>query len=239
LHKTWKEFDMYRFLAAFLAAFMLLGFGGCKQTPESRGGQGAVRGGVSGAAAGGATSGESYQLVSPLIGGALGAGADYIVGANSDRLLERDYAAATQATQNAKDHPATAQAVRNSNTADLNHDGFVTMDEIVAMQQAGLKDQQMLQRLREGNQVFEVTSQQAQYLRDHGINQYVISQMERINSDKRQQLLKSQRNPAPTAPQTLNTPPTAHINTVPQGTTTNPAITVFEAGPNSTIIEHH
>jgi hypothetical protein len=230
---------MHRFLAAFLAAFMLLGFGGCKQTPESRGGQGSVRGGVSGAAAGGATSGESYQLVSPLIGGAFGAGAGYIVGANSDRILERDYAAATQATQNAKDHPATAQDVRHSNTADLNHDGFVTMDEIVAMQSAGITDQQMLQRLRAGNEVFEVTAQQAQYLRDHGIDQYVISQMERINSDKRQKLLASQRNPAPTHPQTLTTPSTAHTNALPRSSTTNPAITVFEVGPNGTIVEHH
>jgi hypothetical protein len=230
---------MRRFLAAFLAVFTLVGFNGCKHAPQNPGSQGAAKGGVGGTAAGTATSEERNQLVSPLLGGSLGAGADYIVGANVDRILARDYTAATQATEKAKNQPATPQDVRNSNTADLNHDGFVTMDEVAAMMSAGLTDQQMLKRLRASDQIFELTAQQEQYFRDHGIDQYVISQMEYINSDQRQKLLSEQRNPAIIHRETLTAPPTAHTNAFPQSSTTTPAITVFEVGPNGTVIEHH
>jgi len=230
---------MDKFLAAFLAAFTLIGFGGCKHTPESTGSQGAVRGGFGGTAAGAATSEQKNQLVTPLLGGSLGTGAGYIVGANVDRILARDYKAATQATENAKNQPATAQDVRNSNTADLNHDGFITLDEVVAMRTAGLTDQQMLQRLRTSDQIFELTTQQEQFFRDHGIDQYVISQMEYINGDQRQKLLKDQRNPAISRPETLAAPGTTNINAMPPASTTSPSITVFEVGPNGTIIEHH
>jgi hypothetical protein len=62
----------------------------------------------------------------------------------------------------------------NAPTADLNGDGFVTMDEVMAMKQAGFSDQQILEKMRATGQVFELTPQQQDYLRRNGVDQYVI-----------------------------------------------------------------
>ena len=55
--------------------------------------------------------------------------------------------AAVQANNTAQSKPATVQDVNNSTTADLNHDGFVTLDEVAAMASAGLSEQEMVKRL--------------------------------------------------------------------------------------------
>ena len=97
------------------------------------------------------------------------------------------------------------QDVNNSTTADLNHDGFVTLDEVAAMASAGLSEQEMVKRLEATGQVFELTDQQKKYLQDHGVSQNVINQMADINRAAREQLLQSQAPsgvisaPAPTA----------------------------------------
>jgi hypothetical protein len=77
-------------------------------------------------------------------------------------------------------------------TADVNGDGFVTLDEVVAMRQAGLSDQQMLERLRLTGQVFELTAEQEQHLRSQGVSAHVVNQMQDINRDLREQLLGQQ-----------------------------------------------
>lgn len=81
---------------------------------------------------------------------------------------------------------ATPQDVFNSTTADLNGDGFVTLDEIVAMKQAGLTDDQMIERLRATNQIYQLTPAQEAFLRRQGISSFVIMQMETINRDQQQ-----------------------------------------------------
>ncbi|MDB6020213.1 MAG: hypothetical protein JWQ04_70 [Pedosphaera sp.] len=96
--------------------------------------------------------------------------------------------------------PATPEDVFNSATADLNGDGFVTLDEVVAMQQADLTDDQMLQRLRDTNQIFVLTASQENYLRNQGVSNYVITQMETINRDQRQQLLNNPAGGTPNPP---------------------------------------
>jgi hypothetical protein len=111
----------------------------------------------------------------------LGVGAGYIVGANQERLASRDQNSAAQATQLAQTHPATPQLALNAPTADLNGDGYLTLDEVVAMKQAGLTDDQMLQRLQATNQVFGLSRQQQNYLRSEGVSDYVINQMQIIN----------------------------------------------------------
>ena len=47
---------------------------------------------------------------------------------------------AEAAAKKAETNPAKPDDVKNSDTADLNHDGFVTLDEVVALEKAGLKD---------------------------------------------------------------------------------------------------
>ena len=185
---------------------------GCENLPGSKGTQGAVIGGTGGAAVGAAVAGHN-RLLGALIGGAVGGAGGYLVGANSDRIMGRDHASAAEAVRRSQEHPATAQDALRATTADLNNDGFVTLDEVVAMRDAGLSDTQMLDRMRITGQVFELTPDQRQYLLDRGVSRYVVDQMESINKETRDRLLSTV--PATTAPPygtppVVSQPPTAY-----------------------------
>ena len=84
----------------------------------------------------------------------------------------------------AQQNPASVADAEHSETADLNHDGFVTLDELVAMKQAGLSDQQMTDRLRRTNYLFQLTDRQRQYLLDRGVDQTVIDAMLSMSTQK-------------------------------------------------------
>jgi hypothetical protein len=71
----------------------------------------------------------------------------------------------------------------------VNGDGYVTLDEVAAMKDAGLSDTEMLNRLRATGQVFDLTADSQKYLRDHGISENVISQMQTVNQENRDTLL--------------------------------------------------
>jgi len=170
---------------SILAALLTAGTLGCKNLPGTNEQQGAVIGGVGGAVAGAAVGGEHHRGLGALIGGAVGAGGGYIIGANTDRTQHKDHSAAEEAGRAAQTNPATAEQARAAQTADLNGDGFVTMDEVVAMRQAGLPDQVMIDRLRATGQVFELTPEQQDYLRRNGVSSFVISQMSGLNRNVR------------------------------------------------------
>jgi len=174
--------------AAALASGALIG---CESVPGTRGQQGAVIGGAAGAATGAAVSPENRAL-GALIGGALGAGGGYLIGAETDWFgddLEESRRAAQVAEENARNDPATLAEARAAATADLNRDGFVTKDEVIAMERAGLSDEQILNRLRATGQIFELTSQQADDLIRAGVSRYVVAEMQLINYDERNRLL--------------------------------------------------
>ena len=124
-----------------------------------------------------------------MLGGAIGAGGGYVIGANSDRITGRDRAGAEQAVRSAQTRPATAEDALRAQTADLNSDGFVTLDEVVAMRAANFSDQQILDRLAATSQIFELTAEQQQYLSQHGVSQYVIDRMLDLNRDVRDRLI--------------------------------------------------
>jgi hypothetical protein len=182
----------FKILASGTVAAMMLGITGCSNLPGKPSTQGAVVGGLGGAAAGAAIGGEHHRGVGALLGTAIGAAGGYVVGANSDRILNRDQAGADQAVRNAKSRPATAQDAMRAQTADLNGDSFVTLDEVVAMRSAGFSDQQMLERMRATGQVFELTAEQQRYLQDNGVSPYVIGQMAELNRDVRDRLAGQQ-----------------------------------------------
>lgn len=161
---------------------------GCEQLPGERKTQGAVIGGAAGAATGAAISKEN-RLLGALIGGALGAGGGYIIAAQTGKIESNDTPSAATAARKATENPATVADAQKGMTADLNLDGFVTLDEVVAMKQAGFSDQKMIERLRATDQVFELTADQQQYLRDRGVSQNVIGQMQSINREARERLL--------------------------------------------------
>jgi Glycine zipper len=171
-------------LMVLTASIGLAPLAGCENLPGNKKEQGAVIGGVGGAVAG-AALGKGNRGIGALIGGALGAGGGYLVGAKmDDKDKDKTKDGAIKASQNAQQHPATAADVKDSSTADLNADGFVTLDEVVAMKDAGLGDKEMIKRLQRTQQYFELTDEQMKYLRDHQVDEKVITAMRDMRPDE-------------------------------------------------------
>lgn len=172
-----------------LAALTILGlaamltFPSCSSLPGSKGTQGAVAGGVGGAAVGALLADENNRALGAVIGGALGAGGGYLVGHSMENNDDNSNNNNNNAqTQDPNPSEITKADVANSDTADLDHDGNVTVAELVAMDQAGLSDQEIINRLQRTNVVFHLTPQQKQMLIDRGISQNVVAQLETINT---------------------------------------------------------
>lgn len=186
-------------LLSTVAAFAL--GTGCRQLPGTPEQQGAVIGGTGGAIAGAAVS--ENKLLGALIGGAVGAGGGYLIGANRDRIVGKDRDAAQRAVENAQTNPATAEQARYALTADVNLDGFVTLDEVTAMKDAGISDEEILKRLRATDQVFELTPEQEKQLLNRGLSRSTVTEMRHINRETRERLLRGDSDdvisrPAPT-----------------------------------------
>ncbi len=160
------------FLCTTVALFAALSLAGCDSLSGNERNQGAVNDALSGTSAGGASGPNTPGL-----------GASAALDANN----AQSSATIAPAPRQPKARPAAVAEVRSSTTADLNHDGFVTLDEVVAMQAAGLSDDEMLQRLRAANQLYTLTPAQENYLRNQGVSNNVITQMEDINRDQRQE----------------------------------------------------
>jgi len=175
-------------VTAIVASASLLFATGCRQLPGSNEQQGAAIGGLSGAAVGAAVAGSDHRWLGALLGGALGAGGGYLIGANTDKLKGNDADEAREASQRAQTQPVTTAQARQATSADVNGDGFVTMDEVVAMEKAGLTDEQMLERMRTSGQVFELTSEQRNYLREQGVSQRVLDELPNINKEARERI---------------------------------------------------
>ncbi|HUR45508.1 MAG TPA: hypothetical protein VMZ27_06455 [Candidatus Saccharimonadales bacterium] len=174
-----------RWLHLGLVGTFLLTITGCENLPGTRKQQGATMGGLGGAAVGAAVGG-NHKLLGALIGGALGAGGGYVVAAKTDHINNNDTQAAQTAAQRAEQTPATAQDALQATSADINRDGFVTMDEVVALKRAGLSDETMLARLRSTGQVFELTDDQRRFLNSQGVSSYVVNNMATLNQDRYQ-----------------------------------------------------
>jgi uncharacterized membrane protein YebE (DUF533 family) len=180
------------------ASIGLAPLAGCESLPGNEKQQGTVIGGAGGAAAGAAIGGKDHRLGGAIIGGILGAGGGYLVGTKMEDKDKNNTDAKKQqaeaAAQKAKDSPATADDVKSASTADLNNDGFVTLDEVAAMKKAGLSDKEQIRRLERTQQYFELTSAQQDYLRQQGVGDDVIDAMRdmkpdeaRLSSDKEDQ----------------------------------------------------
>lgn len=173
-------------VCATVAAALAIGGFGCESLPGGEREQGAVIGGVTGAAAGALIGGDDNRLVGALLGGALGAGGGYLIGMQVEKG-EDDRDEAITASKRAEQSPATAEQARTATTADVNSDGYVTLDEVVAMDKAGLSDDQIVERLEATDMVFDLSSKQRQYLRDNGVSERVVTAMNEVNPEIRQQ----------------------------------------------------
>ena len=170
-------------LIGSLSLAPLFGIGGCSEAPGGPKTQGAVIGGAGGALAGaliGGQAGKNKGPVGALIGGALGAGGGYLIGAQKEKVDKQKKEEALAAHKRAESKPATVEDVEKARTADLNDDGFVTLDEVVAMKRANLSDHEMIDRLQRTGQVFELTEEQEKYLEDRGVSHNVIVEMRRM-----------------------------------------------------------
>ncbi|HEX2239371.1 MAG TPA: hypothetical protein VHJ19_13835 [Gammaproteobacteria bacterium] len=63
------------------------------------------------------------------------------------------------------------------------------MDEVVAMDKAGLSDKEIIDRLKATGQVFALNSEQKDRLLKAGVSPEVVSAMGNINQQEREQLL--------------------------------------------------
>jgi hypothetical protein len=156
---------------------------GCENGVGGKQTQGALIGGLGGAAAGGLIGGDN-ALLGALVGGALGAGGGWLIGSELEKAGDSDDARA--ASERAQNNPVTAAEARDARTADVNNDGYVTLDEVVALDQAGLTDDQIINRLEATDQFFELNREQENYLRDEGVSSRVVVAMRTINEDVRQ-----------------------------------------------------
>jgi hypothetical protein len=166
-----------------ILSICISGFVGCSSLPGSDEQQGAVIGGASGAAVGAAVSKENRAL-GAIIGGAVGAAGGYVIGKNKDKITgneEEVQDEVQEAARNSEISPATPEQARTATTGDVNNDGFVTLDEVVALEQANLTDDQIIERLRATNQVFDLTDEQRRYLLDRGVSQNVVDRLATLN----------------------------------------------------------
>jgi hypothetical protein len=195
---TRERANMKRLNAAFLTMVLLTGtsvtpltLSGCESLPGDRESQGAVIGGASGAVLGAVIAKEN-RLIGALIGGALGAGAGWLIGAKTDWFEGDDDDAereARQAVEKSERDPASAEDARNARTADINDDGFVTLDEVIALEDADFTDAQIIDRLEATNQVFDLNTSQEQVLRNGGVSNAVIRALRTINQKERDRVL--------------------------------------------------
>lgn len=183
---------MRKHISIQLTAIALVGalLVGCENLPGNKQTQGAVIGGASGAAVGAAVGGSKNRATGAIIGGVLGAAGGYVIGANSDKILGKDKESAEKVGTTAKTSPVTAEQARTARTADVNSDGFVTLDEVGAMKDAGLTDREMLDRLRATGQVFDLTADAERSLRQRGVSDNVIREMQNLNQESREQVLQ-------------------------------------------------
>ncbi len=149
--------------------------------------QGAVSGGTGGAVAGGAAAGAAAGAPAAgggaFIGGALGAAGGAIVGASNEKNNEKYREEAIRASRLADENPAAASAVIEGSTGDLNGDGFVTTDEIIALEKANLTDDEIVERLRVTQQIFGLTREQESKLLKSGVSPSVVQALRGLNAD--------------------------------------------------------
>jgi hypothetical protein len=150
-----------------------LGLSGCSSAPGTSGQQGAVVGGATGAAVGASVT--KNRALGAVIGGAVGAAGGYVVGNKTGHIDKKKDNSGTAPSGE------TVEYNRTGATADLNSDGFVTLDEIVKLEKNGESDEEIVRRISATGLTFDLNDEQRKYLSDHGVSQYVISQLPAVN----------------------------------------------------------
>jgi hypothetical protein len=178
-----------------VSAVFLAGIGaGCQNYPEVPAGD--QMGMKASATSAGATIPSDNGLLAGLVGGTEGKSGGYVVGADWSKIRQHASPEALAAAKKAESNPASAAEVKQASTADINQDGFITLDEIVALQQAGLSDREIVDRMEQTRAYFEVTKDQEQYLRDHAVKPAVVKAMKSIDDQNEAQTAAAEIGPA-------------------------------------------
>lgn len=122
-------------------------------------------------------AGSTQIALSSLAAEVGGPGGGWIIAATPQHIDQHSLGSAQQANRQAEQQPAGPSDVERSDNCDLNGDGFVTMDEMLALRRAGLTTGQLISRVRKTPAIFSLTDRQQQYLRDRDISQKVIDAM--------------------------------------------------------------
>ena len=164
-------------LCAVLSASLALS--GCETNAKTGAAVGGGGGAVAGGAAAGATAGAPVAGVGAVVGAGAGALGGAIIGAAKDRSNEQR----TRANEVSERSPALASAVISGGNADLNNDGFVTTDEIIAMHKAGLNDDEIVARSRSTQQIFQLSSDQEHRLLEAGLRPQTVARLRTLNAE--------------------------------------------------------
>jgi hypothetical protein len=90
-------------------------------------------------------------------------------------------ARATTARHQAASADLSRIDVVDATSADLDGDGVVSMDEILALGRSGLGDSEVLERLQRTGRTFDLSSSQEQYLSTRGISDDLIDHLRTLN----------------------------------------------------------
>jgi uncharacterized protein YcfJ len=139
----------------------LLGLG-CQNT-KSRAPEGAIIGGVVGAAAGGIIGHQSHSAGEGVaIGAAAGALTGALIGAQIARPGQKEQAQGSQ--------PAAAQAAPSPNQ--------MTLQQIADLSKQGVNESVIIDKIRLTNSKFNLTANDIDYLKNQGVSQKVIDAMQ-------------------------------------------------------------
>lgn len=164
-------------LCAILSGSLVLN--GCESNAKT----GAAAGGAGGAAAGGAYAGATVGAPVAGVGAVVGAGVGAVGGAIIGSAKDRSDDQRARANEMSERNPALASAVISGGNADLNNDGFVTADEIIAMHKAGLSDDEIIARCRATQQIFQLSNQQENKLIEAGLQPKAVMQLRTLNAE--------------------------------------------------------
>lgn len=162
-----------------LAAMLAVTLAGCAQLPYDRTTEASAGGAAAGAALGAIVA--DNELLGAVLGGLAGGAAGYVIGAKTDWFGNGNEKELNQTVDEARNDPATVQDVYASDDADLNNDGLVTRDELIALSKSDLSEAEVINRLQATDQVFHVTDAQRESLIEDGVDPDVAYKLNEIN----------------------------------------------------------
>lgn len=175
-----------------IAALLSLALAGCASLPYSPTTETAAAGAVAGAVAGSVIGEEDEGAI---WGALAGAGLGYVLASETDWFSgggqadgeHHHHSSSSHGSvsfynhvANARVHRATVASVYADDDADLNGDGLVTMDELIAMAHSELSEDQVIARLQATDQVFFLSPGQRQRLLGAGVSADVVAEVDAL-----------------------------------------------------------